>query len=84
MRRGGYVLQEADGGAPELILIATGSELGLAVDAAAGNSGKPSKGKGLSSSRIFSLGKGGKSMILLKDSAALKAAPGPKAKTPSR
>ena len=37
--------------------------------------------KGLSSSRTFSLGKGGKSMILLKDSSALKEAPGPKAGT---
>ena len=31
--RGGYVLAEAPGGAPELILIATGSELSLAVAA---------------------------------------------------
>ena len=31
--RGGYILAEADGGAPELILIATGSELSLAVEA---------------------------------------------------
>jgi len=60
---------------------------GEAVDAAAGTGGKSAagasgrKGKGLSSSGTFSLGKGGKSMILLKDSAALKAAPGPKAKT---
>jgi len=31
--RGGYVLAESEGGAPELILIATGSELSLAVEA---------------------------------------------------
>ena len=31
--RGAYVLADAQGGKPELILIATGSELGLAVDA---------------------------------------------------
>jgi transketolase len=31
--RGGYVLADADGGDPELILIATGSEVALAVDA---------------------------------------------------
>jgi transketolase len=31
--RGGYVLAEAAGGSPELILIATGSELSLAVEA---------------------------------------------------
>ncbi len=35
IRRGGYVLKDADGGQPELILIATGSEVGLAMDAAA-------------------------------------------------
>ncbi len=33
VRRGGYILAEAEGGAPELILIATGSELSLAVAA---------------------------------------------------
>ena len=32
--RGGYILREADGGAPELILIGTGSELQLAFAAA--------------------------------------------------
>ncbi len=32
--RGGYVLREAAGGVPALILIATGSEVGLATDAA--------------------------------------------------
>jgi transketolase len=34
VRRGGYVLREAKGGEPELILIGTGSELQLAVGAA--------------------------------------------------
>jgi transketolase len=35
LRRGGYVLAEASGATPELILIASGSELGLAVEARA-------------------------------------------------
>ncbi len=34
VRRGGYVFREADGGEPELILIGSGSELHLAVEAA--------------------------------------------------
>ncbi len=34
VRRGGYVLREGAGGAPELILVATGSELQLAFNAA--------------------------------------------------
>jgi transketolase len=34
VRRGGYVLREASGGSPELILVATGSELALAFRAA--------------------------------------------------
>jgi transketolase len=34
VRRGGYVLREASGGVPELILVATGSELGLCAVAA--------------------------------------------------
>jgi transketolase len=34
VRRGGYVLREASGGKPKLILIATGSELQLAMSAA--------------------------------------------------
>ncbi len=33
LRRGGYVLAEADGGAPTVILIASGSEVGLALEA---------------------------------------------------
>ena len=37
-------------------------------------------GKGLSSSRIFSVGAGSKTMVLLKDSASLKSAPGEKGK----
>ncbi len=35
LQRGGYVLQEAAGGTPDLILIASGSEVGIALDAAA-------------------------------------------------
>jgi transketolase len=35
IRRGGYVLSEAAGGKPKVILIATGSEVGLAVEAQA-------------------------------------------------
>ncbi|MEX2471251.1 MAG: transketolase [Gemmatimonadota bacterium] len=34
LRRGGYVLREAAEGAPELILIASGTEVGLALEAA--------------------------------------------------
>jgi len=34
LRRGGYVISEAEGGRPALILIASGAELGLALDAA--------------------------------------------------
>ncbi len=34
IRRGGYVLRDAPGGDPEAIIIATGSEVALAVDAA--------------------------------------------------
>ena len=34
IERGGYVLLEAEGGRPELILIATGSEVGIAMEAA--------------------------------------------------
>jgi transketolase len=33
LRRGGYVLAEASGGAPSAILLASGSELGVAVEA---------------------------------------------------
>ncbi|WP_066094285.1 transketolase [Xanthomonas massiliensis] len=33
IERGGYVLAEAEGGAPQVILIATGSEVGLAMQA---------------------------------------------------
>jgi transketolase len=33
LRRGGYIMQEASGGAPKLILLASGSELHLAVEA---------------------------------------------------
>jgi transketolase len=40
LRRGGYVLSEAAGGAPELILIATGSEVSLALAAQASLAGE--------------------------------------------
>lgn len=43
IRRGGYVLKDAEGGQPELILIATGSEVGLAMDAAKTLEGKGKK-----------------------------------------
>jgi len=33
LRRGGYVLAEAEGGAPEVVILATGSEVALAVEA---------------------------------------------------
>jgi transketolase len=33
IERGGYVLSDAEGGQPDVILIGTGSEIGLAVDA---------------------------------------------------
>jgi transketolase len=33
LRRGGYVLAEADGGAPRVILLASGSEVGVALEA---------------------------------------------------
>jgi len=33
IERGGYVLADAEGGAPDVILIGTGSEVGLAVEA---------------------------------------------------
>jgi transketolase len=33
VRKGGYVLADAEGGAPEVVLIATGSEVALAMDA---------------------------------------------------
>lgn len=42
IRRGGYVLRDSEG-TPELILIATGSEVGLAVDAAKELEGKGRK-----------------------------------------
>jgi len=43
IRRGGYVLKDAENGKPELILIATGSEVGLAMDAAKELEGKGKK-----------------------------------------
>jgi hypothetical protein len=46
----------------------------------AGRGAGAGTGKGLSSSRVFSLGQGGKSMVLTRDSAILKSEPGPKGK----
>ena len=43
IRRGGYILKDAEGGQPEMILIATGSEIGLAMDAAKELEGKGQK-----------------------------------------
>ncbi len=43
IRRGGYILKDAEGGQPEMILIATGSEVGLAMDAASELEGKGRK-----------------------------------------
>ncbi|HVF16843.1 MAG TPA: transketolase C-terminal domain-containing protein, partial [Steroidobacteraceae bacterium] len=34
VRRGGYVLKDSEGGSPQVILIATGSEVALAIEAA--------------------------------------------------
>ena len=49
---------------------------GEALEAGHGGGG----GKGLSSSRVFNLGMGGKGMVLTRDSASLKSEPGPKGK----
>ena len=57
--------------------VTSAHEEGAALDAGATGTAK-GKSKALSSSQIFSLGKGGKSMILLKDSATLKDKPGSK------
>ena len=56
LRRGGYVLAEASGGEPNLILIASGTELGLAVEARARleASGVPTRVVSLPSWFIFS------------------------------
>lgn len=74
-----------DPGAPLPALAAGGPdpvpsahEDGAAVDRGKGGSG--SGGQGLSSSKVFTLGKGGKGMILHKDSAALRESPSTKAK----
>jgi hypothetical protein len=68
----------ATGEAPDPVTSA--HEEGAALDAAQG-AGAAGRKNGLSSSGVFSLGKGGKSMIVTKDSAALKSAPGGKGKT---
>jgi transketolase len=55
LRRGGYVMQEASGGAPELILMASGSELHLAVEArkALEAEGTPTRVVSIPSWRLF-------------------------------
>jgi hypothetical protein len=62
-------------GAPDPVQSA--HEDGAALDEGVGG---PGGRKGLSSSKVFSLGKGGKDMILHKDSAALRESPSTKAK----
>jgi hypothetical protein len=62
-------------GAPDPVQSA--HEDGAAVDQKLGKAGT---GKGLSSSKVFTLGKGGKGMILHKDSASLRESPSTKAK----
>jgi transketolase len=54
--RGGYILQREEGEAPRLVLIASGSELGLAVEAAAvlRGEGVPTRVVSLPSWEIFS------------------------------
>jgi len=55
LRRGAYVLQEASGGAPELIFLASGSELHLAVNARAifESEGIPTRVVSMPSWRLF-------------------------------
>ncbi len=55
LRMGGYVLQEASGGTPELILLASGSELHLAVEAREvfEGEGTPTRVVSLPSWRLF-------------------------------
>ena len=55
LRRGAYVLQEASGGAPELIFLASGSELHLAVNARAilESDGVPTRVVSMPSWRLF-------------------------------
>lgn len=53
--RGAYILQEADTGSPELILIATGSEVSLALEAAArlNGDGVPTRVVSMPSMELF-------------------------------
>jgi len=55
VRRGGYVLKDSEGGAPQVILIATGSEVGLAMDAAKAleQSGKGVRVVSMPSTNVF-------------------------------
>ena len=56
VRRGGYVFREASGGEPQVILIASGSELQLALEAqeVLGGEGIPTRVVSLMSWRLFS------------------------------
>jgi hypothetical protein len=91
----GVARESAGGAASVATSAATGPAAGAGVSAAADpadpvksahqegqvlESGRGGNGKGLSSSRIFSVGMGSKTMVLLKDSASLKDAPGAKGK----
>ena len=53
--RGGYVLADAEGGAPEVILIATGSEVGIAMEAKAAldAAGTPTRVVSMPSTDVF-------------------------------
>ena len=53
--RGGYVLADAEGGAPEVILLATGSEVGIAMEAKAAldAAGTPTRVVSMPSTDVF-------------------------------
>jgi transketolase len=55
IRRGGYVLSEAAGGKPQAVIIATGSEVGLAMDAQKklGEAGIPARVVSMPSTNVF-------------------------------
>jgi transketolase len=53
VHRGGYVLQESQGGAPELILLASGSEVHLAMEAAELLSGRKIRVVSMPSMELF-------------------------------
>jgi transketolase len=55
LRQGAYVLAEASGGAPELIIIASGTEVGLALEAreTLESQGRPTRVVSMPSWRLF-------------------------------